>query len=77
MPKPLWRKVGKQRNASLESFIGKRKAMEDALGQIISPTDAPEVKCGRFMTGYNRFATPHTKYRKPSRSRSARKKSPN
>jgi hypothetical protein len=40
----FWRKVGKQRNATLESFIGKRKAMEDAVGQIISPTDAPELK---------------------------------
>ena len=40
----FWRQVGKQRNGSLESFIGKRKAMEEAVAQIISPSDAPEVK---------------------------------
>jgi len=40
----FWRRVGKQWNGYLESFIGKRKAMEEAVGQMISPTDAPAVK---------------------------------
>ena len=40
----FWRKVGKKRNAQLESFVGKRKAMEEAVGQIVSPNDPPEVK---------------------------------
>ena len=39
-----WQNIGKARNGALEAFIGKRKAMEDAVGQIISPNDAPEVK---------------------------------
>jgi hypothetical protein len=43
-PDQFWRHVGKKRNELLESFIGKRKAMEEAVGQIVSPGDAPEVK---------------------------------
>jgi hypothetical protein len=39
-----WKRVGKQWNSYLESFVGKNKAMEQAAAQIISPTDPPEVK---------------------------------
>jgi hypothetical protein len=39
-----WRHVGKSRNAALERFVDKRKAMEDAVSQIVAPSDAPEVK---------------------------------
>jgi len=39
-----WKRFGKQRNGQLESFVGKRKAMEEAVGQIVSPGDSPEVK---------------------------------
>jgi hypothetical protein len=43
-PSTFWRKVGKKRNDQLESFIGKRKAMADAIAQIVSPNDPQEVK---------------------------------
>jgi hypothetical protein len=43
-PDKFWRKVGKKRNGALEGFVGKRKAMEEALAQIVSPSDPPEVK---------------------------------
>jgi hypothetical protein len=36
--------VGKERNGQLESFIGKRGEMQQAVGQIVSPSDSPEVK---------------------------------
>ena len=39
-----WKKVGKKLNAQVETFVGKRKAMEDAVAQIVSPNDPPEVK---------------------------------
>src|SRR5258706_2037602 len=39
-----WLHVCKERNDALESFVGKRKAMEAVVAQITSPTDAPEVK---------------------------------
>ena len=40
----FWRAVGKKRNGQLESFVGKRKAMEEAVAQIVSSNDPPEVK---------------------------------
>ncbi len=40
----FWKKVGKKRNGQLESFIGKHKSMEEAVAQIVSPTDSPETK---------------------------------
>jgi hypothetical protein len=40
----FWKRIGKKRNGQLESFVGKQKAMEAAVAQIVSPTDAPEVK---------------------------------
>jgi Domain of Unknown Function with PDB structure (DUF3857) len=43
-PDKYWKRFGKKRNGALESFIGKRKAMEDAVGQIVSPNDSPEIK---------------------------------
>lgn len=39
-----WKHVGKKRNGALESFIDKRKTMEEAVAQAVSPTDPPEVK---------------------------------
>jgi transglutaminase-like putative cysteine protease len=39
-----WKRIGKERNSQLESFIGKRKAMEEAVAQIVSPNDPPETK---------------------------------
>ncbi len=43
-PDKFWKKVGKHRNDQLESFIGKRKAMEQAVAGIVSPSDDPETK---------------------------------
>jgi len=43
-PDKYWKKVGKRLNDRLESFIGKRKAMEEAVASIVSPGDSPEVK---------------------------------
>jgi hypothetical protein len=40
----FWKKIGKKRNDQLESFIGKRKAMEQAVATIVSPGDSPEMK---------------------------------
>src|SRR5271166_544453 len=43
-PAKYWKKWGKKRNDELESFVGKRKAMEEAVATIVSPGDSPEVK---------------------------------
>jgi transglutaminase-like putative cysteine protease len=43
-PDKFWRNTGKKLNGKLENFAGKRKAMEQAVAQIVSPGDSPEVK---------------------------------
>jgi hypothetical protein len=43
-PDKFWKNFGKKRNGQLESFVGKRKAMEEAVAQIVSPNDSPDVK---------------------------------
>jgi uncharacterized protein DUF3857 len=50
----FWQKVGKKRDGFLDGFIGKRKAMEEAVAQTISPNDPPEVKLRKL---YDRVQT--------------------
>jgi transglutaminase-like putative cysteine protease len=40
----FWATTGKNWNEYLEKFIGKKKAMEEAVGQIVAPGDTQEVK---------------------------------
>ena len=40
----FWKDVGKKRNGQLESFVGKRSAMQQAVAQIVSPNDPQDVK---------------------------------
>jgi hypothetical protein len=39
-----WKKVGQELNGQVESFVNKRKAMEEAVGQIVSPADSQDEK---------------------------------
>ncbi len=39
-----WANFGKKRSGSVEDFVNKRKAMEQAVAQIVSPNDPPLVK---------------------------------
>src|SRR5881396_4036934 len=43
-PDKFWKKQGKKMNDAAESFVNKRKAMEQAVGEIVSTGDSPEVK---------------------------------
>jgi hypothetical protein len=40
----FWKKQGKKMNDAAENFVNKRKAMEQAAAEIVSPSDLPEVK---------------------------------
>ena len=40
----FWQHWGKKQNERVESFVGHRKAMEEAVAQIVSPGDGPELK---------------------------------
>jgi hypothetical protein len=43
-PEKFWKKEGKTQNDRVENFIGKRKAMEQAVAQIVGASDSPDVK---------------------------------
>ena len=43
-PEKFWKKQGKKMNDTAESFVNKRKAMEQAVTEIVSPSEAQEVK---------------------------------
>jgi Domain of Unknown Function with PDB structure (DUF3857)/Transglutaminase-like superfamily len=40
----FWQRFGKKQSDRVENFVGKRKAMEQAVTQIVSPNDSPEEK---------------------------------
>jgi hypothetical protein len=40
----FWKKEGQRMNTTIETFVGKRKAMEQAVAQIVSASDTPEEK---------------------------------
>jgi hypothetical protein len=39
-----WKDLGKKRNGQLESFVGKRNAMAQAVAQVVSANDSQDVK---------------------------------
>src|SRR5712691_772161 len=43
-PEKFWKKQGKKMNDAAESFANKRKAMEQAVAEIVSPGDSPDIK---------------------------------
>lgn len=43
-PGKFWKKEGQRRYGQINEFINKRKAMEEAVSQIVAPGDSPEVK---------------------------------
>jgi transglutaminase-like putative cysteine protease len=43
-PDKFWKEIGKRRSDELESFVGKQKAMAQAVAQIVSPSDSDEEK---------------------------------
>jgi len=49
-PAKFWRKFGKKENDRMESFLGKKKDLEAAVSQVVSPSDTPEVKLRKIYT---------------------------
>ena len=75
-PTRFWTKVGKEEYERMEKFVGKPKALESVVGQIVSPNDPPEVKVQVSAAVCSRCATPRTRWRRPRRRRSGKRKNP-
>jgi hypothetical protein len=54
-PDKFWKKEGKKLNDRVESFTGKRKAMEQAVAETVAPNDAPEVKLQKIYAKVQKF----------------------
>ncbi|MGO8985145.1 MAG: DUF3857 domain-containing protein [Terriglobales bacterium] len=50
-----WKDVGKQRNGQLESIVGKRGAMQQAVSQIVAASDPQEVKLRKIYDRVQQF----------------------
>ena len=59
-----WKKVGRKLNGQVEGFVGKRKPMEDALAQIVSPSDSSDVKLRKIYERVQQFRNTSYEFRK-------------
>jgi hypothetical protein len=72
----FWRTFGKSRNGQLESFVGKRKAMEGAVAQIVSPNDPPEVKLRKIYDRVQQIRNTSYELRKTEQEEKREKEKP-
>src|SRR5258708_29243324 len=72
----FWKKYGKQRNGQLESFIGKRKAMEQAVAQIVSPNDSQDVKMRKIYERVQQIRNTSDELRETEQEEKREKKNP-
>jgi hypothetical protein len=63
-PDKFWKKQGKKLNDKVEDFVGKRKAMEQAVAQIVSPNDLPEAKLQKIYARVQQFRNTSYEVRK-------------
>ena len=75
-PANFWKQVGKKRNAQLESFAGKRKAMEEAVAQIVSPNDTPDVKLRKIYDRVQQIRNTSYELRKTEQEEKREKEKP-
>lgn len=75
-PDGYWKHVGKKRNDALESFVGKRKAMEEAVSQIVSPSDAPEEKLKKIYARVQQIRNTSYEVRKTAEELKREKEKP-
>lgn len=47
-PESFWKHYSKKQYGQIESYVGKKKAMEEAVSQIVAPGDSPEVKARKI-----------------------------
>jgi hypothetical protein len=63
-PNKYWQRVGEDWTNRLEKFIDKRKAMEQAVAQIVSPSDPPEAKLRKIYDRLQEFRNKSYELRK-------------
>ena len=69
----FWKKVGKKRNDQMESFVGKPAAMAQAVSQIVSASDSPEVKLRKIYARVQQLRNTTFEVRKTEQERKREK----
>ena len=72
----FWEKRGKKLSDSVESFIGKRKAMETTVAQIVSATDSPEIKVHKIYDYVQKLRNTSYEVQKTEQQRKRDKEKP-
>jgi hypothetical protein len=75
-PDKFWKNFGKKRNGQLEGFVGKHKAMEEAVAQIVSPNDPPEVKLRKIYDRVQQIRNKSYELRKTEQEEKREKEKP-
>jgi len=75
-PDTFWKHFGKQSNGQLESFVGKRKAMEEAVAQIVSPNDSQDVKLRKIYDRVQQIRNKSYELRKSEQEEKRAKEKP-
>lgn len=71
-----WHHVNRNRNEALESFVGKHKAMEEAVAEIVSPSDAPDVKLRKIYDRVQQVRNTNYEIRKTAQEEKRDKEKP-
>jgi hypothetical protein len=58
-PDRFWKKYGKKQYELTEKFMDKRKAMEQAVSEIVAPTDTPDVKLRKIYARCQKLTNVH------------------
>jgi hypothetical protein len=72
----FWKDFGKRKNGELESFVGKRNAMEQALTQIVSPSDSQDVKLRKIYDRVQQIRNTTYEVRKTEQEQKRAKEKP-
>ncbi len=54
-PAQFWKKKGKKLNDAVDSFVNKRKAMDQAVSQIVAPGDSQDLKLQKIYARVQQF----------------------
>jgi hypothetical protein len=75
-PDSFWKRIGKQRNTQLETFLGKQRAMEQAVAQIVSPSDPQDVKLRKIYDRVQQIRNKTYELRKTEQEEKREKEKP-
>ena len=75
-PAKFWKKVGKKLNDRTDSFVNKRKAMEQAVAQTVAPGDSQEVKLQKLYARVQQMRNTTYEVRKTEQEEQRAKEKP-